>query len=236
MLKSLRSFAAVAFGVVFAATAGAQGQEITIAVLPFGTVVTSTPNGTTKSTSTLLLAQQSVNALEVSHLYTVIDRSMDTAIDSELNRAESFRNFDSRVKLTTTERLNASVLLIGLVEREMVEMTPAKSRDGRPTYAAELNVRVKLVRTSTGELIQSELFSLKAQTAAAAQVDNRKLPRWLRDKVKTTIDDRVSGTLGTEMRPSSADEAVRQATSKFNPLLTEFLKQSYGTVVSALRK
>ncbi|MGQ0650618.1 MAG: hypothetical protein ACT4P7_24015 [Gemmatimonadaceae bacterium] len=215
----------------------AQGSEISLAVLPIGVL----PTASRGSRAAPTVAEEVVAIVSQSGLYTVIDRSADRAIEQELRKAEGFRNFDSRVQLETTGRLNAKVLLIGVIEEATSEMRrpPPRSRE-RPTYEATLGLRVKLVRTETGELIKSAFFTLRNGTPASEVVkDNsvgRLIPKAVQEAVARQIDEKVSteaARQNVELRAQTPDEAMRAAVRTLQKPLGEFLKTSHGAVVAA---
>jgi hypothetical protein len=229
----------VSFAIAAALPTQARAQgELSLAVLPFGTLPAA--GGAHRAGPTL--GQEAVTIAGASGLYTVIDRSSDRAIEEELKRAEGFRNFDSKVELKTTARLNAAILLVGVIEQQTVEIVRATKSGERPTYTATLGVRVKLVRTQTGELIKSAYFSLRNGTAVSEAVKGKGLarlvPKELQDAVSKTIDDRVKATAtrsNINLSAHSEADAIRGAVESMKKPLSEFLESSYGAAVAASR-
>lgn len=217
--------------------AAAQG-EISVAVLPFG--FSEAARRWSRGGSTF--AQEVVGVLSESGLYTVLDRSTDQAIEEELKKAEGFRNFDSRIDLPTTSRLNAKILLIGVIESQKVEQQRSTNRGERPSYTAEVGLRVKLVRTQTGELIKSAFFTLRNETAASKAVkDNsvtKRLPKFLQDELSKKLDERASAQASkndVDILDRTQEDAIRRAAQSLKKPLAEFLQNSYGAVVAANR-
>jgi hypothetical protein len=229
----------VVFALLVALPSRSRGQaELSLAVLPFGTLPAA--GGAQRAGPTL--GQEAVTIAGESGLYTVIDRSSDRAIEDELKRAEGFRNFDSKVELKTTGQLNASILLIGVIEQQAIEITRATKAGERPSYTATLGVRVKLVRTQTGELIKSAFFTLRNGTAVSGAAKEKGLgrfvPKELQDAVAKTIDDKVKATASRSninIAAHSEADAVRAAVESMKKPLGEFLQSSYGAAVAAGR-
>ncbi|MGQ0764855.1 MAG: hypothetical protein ACT4OZ_04225 [Gemmatimonadota bacterium] len=235
-------FPTLALSVLFAAAASdASGQsgDISLAVLPFGVL----PGASAAQRSAPALSQEVVTVAGESGLYTIIDRSADRQIEEELRNAESFRNFDSRVQLNTTGRLNAAVLLMGVVEEQTIDINrPTKSGE-RATYSARLGLRVKLVKTETGEVIKSAFFTLRSGSQASQIAKDRGLdriiPKSIQDAVSRKIDEKVNteaAKQGADMLAYSQEEAIRSAASSLRKPLSEFLQNSYGAVVAASRR
>jgi ABC-type uncharacterized transport system auxiliary subunit len=215
----------------------AQGNEISVAVLPLGFA----PAAAQWSRSGTTLAQEVIGVLSESGLYAVIDRSADAAIEEELKKAEGFRNFDSRIELTTTARLNASVLLIGVIENQKVEQKRPKPGE-QPSYDAEITIRVKFVRTKTGELIKSALFTVRNETAATKAVkDNsvaKRLPKFMQDELQKKLDEKAAAQASKndiDILDRTAEDAIRGAAQSLKKPLAEFLENTYGAVVAANR-
>jgi curli biogenesis system outer membrane secretion channel CsgG len=228
-------FLAPALLSISSAVLRAQG-EISIAVLPFGFAQSASQ----ASRSGPTFAQEVIGVLSESGLYTVIDRSTDRAIEEELKKAEGFRNFDSRIELTTTARLNASVLLIGVIESQRVEAKRATKPGERPSYSAQVAVRLKLVRTQTGELIKSQLFNLRNETAASKAVSEnsltKKLPKFLQDELNKKVDERAAAQASksdVDLLDRTPEDAIRGAAQAIKKPLAEFIQNSYGAVVAA---
>ncbi|MGQ0642729.1 MAG: CsgG/HfaB family protein [Gemmatimonadaceae bacterium] len=223
---------------ILSQTAPAQGSEISIAVLPFGFSAAASQWSRGGST----FAQEVVGVLSESGLYTVLDRSTDQAIEAELKKAEGFRNFDSRIELPTTSRLNAKILLIGVIESQKVEQQRAAKAGERPSYNAEVTIRLKLVRTQTGELIKSAFFTLRNETAASKAVQGnsvtKRLPKFLQDELSKKLDEKASAQASkndVDLLDRSPEDAIRGAAQSLKKPLAEFLENSYGAVVAANR-
>lgn len=215
---------------------GAQSTEISLAVLPFGVL----PGASGSAHAAPSLGEEVVGVVSSSGLYTVVDRSTDRAIEEELRKAEGFRNFDSRVQLQTTARLNVAVFMVGVIEQQTIDVHRATKAGERPSYTAVLGVRVKLVRTQTGELIKSAFFTLRNGAAASDMVKDTKLgkliPKALQDAVAKQIDEKVTGAAERQnisVLAHTVDEAVRSAIGTIKKPLGEFLQTSYGAVVAA---
>lgn len=221
-----------------ATMARAQGNEISLAVLPFGALPTASA-GRQAGPS---LGEEAVGVATASGLYTVVDRSTDRAIEQELQRAESFRNFDSRVQLKTTGALNAAVLLIGVVEHHQMQIERPTARGERPSYNVTLGVRVKLVHTTTGEIIKSALFTLRNRTGATSAVEEKfgkVIPKALQDAVARELDKQVAGAAdraGMSTRAHTPNEAMQQAIGTLKKPLGEFLESSYAAVMRASKQ
>jgi hypothetical protein len=239
MRVAIRSLLVLSLSLPLAVPVTAKAQvEITLAVLPFGALPAA--GGAHRAGPTL--GQEAVTIAGASGLYTVVDRSSDAAIEDELKRAEGFRNFDSKVQLKTTGQLNASVLLIGVVEHQAIEVTRATQPGGQPSYSATLGVRVKLVRTQTGEVIKSTYFSLRNATAVSEAAKGKGLtrlvPKELREAVAKKIDDQVRATASrsdVNLSSHTADDAIRAAAQSMAKPLGEFLEGAYGAAVAASR-
>ena len=219
--------------------AASQGSEISIAVLPFGFL----PAAAQWSRGGSTFAQEVVGVLSESGLYTVLDRSTDQAIEEELKKAEGFRNFDSRIDLPTTSRLNAAVLLIGVIESSKVEQKRATKAGEKPSYNAEVAIRLKLVRTQTGELIKSTFFTLRNETAASKAVAGnsvtKRLPKFLQDELSKKLDEKAGQQASkndVDILDRSAEDAIRGAAQSLKKPFAEFLESSYGAVMAANRK
>lgn len=212
--------------------APAQGRDVTLAVLPFGSLAR-----TQARTATALISQEVAGLAQEAEVYTVLDRSTDEEIEREMQRAQSFRNFDSKVQLETTTRLNATALLIGVIEDESIErrMEPGQ----KPKYAAKIGIRVKIVHTATGQLIRSERFEVQNESAVARGVGGAcKLPKMMCDRLKQELDEKVakSGVEGVDELGDTEDEARRNALKHLRDPMIEFLQDSYGAVLAASRR
>lgn len=237
-MKYARHFTLVALGAWTFLPVSAHGQEISLAILPFGTL-TSVAQA---ARSTPLVGQEVVTIASESGLYTIIDRSTDPAIEEELKNAESFRNFDSRVQLNTTSQLNAAVLLIGVIEEQKIERENPQKRGEQPSYSAQLGIRVKLVNTSTGQLIKSTYFTVRNQTAASTVAGNTRLgkmlPKSVREQLEKKLDETVTDAADrqdVDMKARSPEEAVRRASRMLEVPLKEFLENSFGAVMASRR-
>jgi hypothetical protein len=218
--------------------ASAQGGEITMAILPFGAL---TPGPYAQQTLAQL-GQDVVEFAQEADLYSILDRSTDRAIEQEMQRGQSYRNFDSRVKLDSSSRLNSTILLLGVVENETV------TRQGKTrtdiSYVADLAVRVKLVNTSTGELIKTSLFSLHNATPASDAAKKTGivalLPKSVQDAATKAIDQQVSRSVksGSDIDPlaRTPGDAVQMAIKTLRTPLQDFLRDAYGAVLTASRK
>jgi hypothetical protein len=238
----MRTFiASAALGsLILAGSAAAQGREITLAVLPLG----STPNASRIQRGMSSVAQEIVEIAGSTGLYTVIDRSADGAIEAELKKAESYRNFESRVQVGTSGQLNATILLLGVVEHASLEPNGKHGADRR--FSAEFGIRLKLVRTQTGELIRSILLTVENSAGAGDALEKKgakvldKLPAFMKDKVKDKIDKSVESSVqrntGLEVGDKSEEEAIRTAARKLKEPLGEFLTDAYGAVLAASKK
>lgn len=223
---------------VMAQPASAQGVEISVAILPFGLLPTAGNSWRSGPT----LGQQVVTIVSESGLYTVIDRSTDEAIETELRNAEGFRNFDSRVELGTTARLNASVLLIGAIEQQKIDVKRGTKPGERSSYTAEMGIRVKLVRTQTGELIKSAFFTVRNQSQASSALKEKGLgrfvPKIVQDEVAKKLDQTVADAAGrqkVDLTDRSEEDAIRGAAEMLKEPLSAFLQESFGAVVAASR-
>jgi hypothetical protein len=218
--------------------ARAQGSEISVAVLPFGFA----PAAAQWSRGGSTFAQEVVGVLSESGLYTVIDRSTDQVIEEELKKAEGFRNFDSRIDLPTTARLNAAVVLIGVIEQSKVEQHRPTKAGEKMSYTAEVGLRVKLVRTKTGELIKSAYFTLRNESAASKAVQGnsltKRLPKIVQDELSKKLDERAAATASkndVDILDRTAEDAIRGAAQSLKKPLAEFIESTYGAVVAANR-
>lgn len=218
--------------------AGARAQDISLAILPFGTLRTAAQAART----TPLIGQEVVTIASESGLYAIIDRSTDPAIEEELKNAESFRNFDSRVQLSTTSQLNAAVLLIGVVEEQTIERQNPTKRGEAASYSAELGIRVKLVNTSTGQLIKSAYFTVRNQTAASSVASKtpfgKMIPKSVREQLEKKLDETVADAADrqdVDVRARTPEEAVRRASKMLEAPLKEFLENSFGAVMASRR-
>lgn len=217
---------------------GAQGGEISLAILPFGALPAA--GGANRTGPSL--GEQAVSVVSASGLYTVVDRSADRAIEAELKKAESFRNFDSRVQLETTGKLNAAVLLIGVIEQQSIEVVRPKKAGEKASYLATLGVRIKLVRTATGEVIKTAAFTLRNGSGAADLIRDTKLgklvPKALQEALSKEIEKQVAGAADkakVDVRAQTADEAIRDAVESLKGPLSEFLENSFAAVMKASR-
>ena len=216
----------------------AQGTEITLAVLPFGVL---TPGPYSRQTAQQL-GQDVVQFAQEADLYSILDRSTDPAIEQEMQRAQSYRNFDSRVSLESTSRLNSTVLLLGVIESEAVTRVGKTRSD--ISYVADLGVRIKLVNTTTGELIKSQLFTLRNKTPGSDAAKKTGvialLPKAVQEAATDAIDKGVRKNVksGSEMDPLSRTEgdAVQKAIETLKDPLTTFLQDAYGAILTAARK
>jgi Curli production assembly/transport component CsgG len=223
---------------IFAAPGGAQGTEISVAVLPFGFA----PAAAQFSRGGPTFAQEVVGILSESGLYTVIDRSTDQVIEEELKKAEGFRNFDSRIELPTTARLNASVVLIGVIEDQKVEHHRPTKPGERASYTAQVGLRVKLVSTKTGQLIKSAYFTLRNESAASQAVQGnsvtKKLPKFLQEELSKKLDEKAAATASkndVDILDRTQEDAIRGAAQSLKKPLAEFIENTYGAVVAANR-
>ncbi len=237
-MKYTRHLASAALCVLAVLPLDARGQDISLAILPFGTLTTVAQAART----TPLIGQEVVTIASESGLYAIIDRSTDTAIEEELKNAESFRNFDSKVQLSTTSQLNAAVLLIGVVEEQKIERQNPEKRGEEPSYTAQLGIRVKLVNTSTGQLIKSAYFEVRNQTAASAVASKNRftkmLPKSVREELEKKLDETVADAADrqdVDMKARSPEEAVRRASKMLEAPLKEFLENSFGAVMASRR-
>ncbi len=215
-----------------------QGAEVTLAVLPFGVL---TPGPYSRQTA-LQLGQDVVQFAQEADLYSILDRSTDPAIEQEMQRAQSYRNFDSRVSLESTSRLNSTVLLLGVIESETVTRVGKTRSD--ISYIADLGVRIKLVNTATGELIKTGLFTLRNKTpgsdAAKKTGVMALLPKSIQEAATDAIDKGVRKNVksGSEIDPLARTEgdAVQKAIETLKEPLTTFLQDAYGAILTAARK
>lgn len=218
----------------------AQGREITLAVLPLGSSQTSTA----PQVDLRPIAEKVVEVVGGTGLYTTIDRSTDAAIEGELRKAESYRNFDSRVDINTTHQLDAAVLLLGVVERARMEPNGKRGDDLR--YHSEFDIRFKLVNTQTGELIRSTLLTIDNAAGAGNVIEKKggalvdKLPDFMKDKMKSKIDSKVESSVqrstGVAVGDKTPADAIRTASDKLAEPLANFLTDSYGAILAASKK
>jgi hypothetical protein len=243
-MEQMRRFsfvpAALLASALNAGFAHAQGKEITLAILPLGVA----PNAAELQRGMSSVAQEIVEIVGGTGLYTTIDRSADGAIEQELKKAESYRNFDSRVPVGTTGQLNSTVMLLGVVEHATVKPNGKHGKEQR--FSAQFGIRLKIVKTSSGELIRSTLLTVGNNAGAGDAIEKKAggaldiLPGFVKDKVKDKIDKSVESGVqrntGLDVGDATAEDAIRTAARKLKEPLDEFLMDSYGAVMAASKK
>jgi hypothetical protein len=101
---------------------------------------------------------------------------------------------------------------------------------------------VKLVRTQTGELIKSAYFTLLNETAASKAVKEnsvtKRLPKFLQDELNKKLDEKAAAQASkndVDILDRTAEDAIRGAAQSLKKPLSEFIENTYGSVVAANR-
>jgi curli biogenesis system outer membrane secretion channel CsgG len=188
-------------------------QEVeygSIAVVPFTSAI---PSEAALQSARVLSGAVEEGLRESGRFMAVLERSevVDSAVQAELDQAQSGDSFDSDIRLNTESQMNAKYLLSGRIERHEITQRP-----GGGTYDATVGLRVRIVDVETRTVIVNEDVEITNQ-----HLDTKSDGGGLGGLLKRAASDAVGSS---DMTPQDAINHVHEnASARVQQLIVDYV-------------